>query len=304
MNKPNARFLLVVALAVATFCATAQEKAPQPLRAQPGQPGFRRALPAGVKVLRDVEYVPGGGKSRSLDLFLPESAKPLPVVVWIHGGAWRAGSKEFCPGIPLSGHGFAVVSLNYRLSDEAVFPAQLDDCRAALRFLRANAKKYNLDADHVGVWGGSAGGHLVALLGTTGGRTQSTDGLSDKVQCVVDWYGPTDLTPDGPGKGQNIAVITQLLGGPLQEKLELATQASPLKQVTKDAAPFLIVHGDADHTVNPEHSRLLLAALHKAGVEATLQILPGAGHSGPQFTSAENLKLIEDFFRKHLVSAK
>jgi len=114
---------------------------------------------------------------------------------------------------------------------------------------------------------------------------------------------PTDRTPDGPGKGQNIAVITQLLGGPLQEKLELATQASPLKQVTKDAAPFLIVHGDADHTVNPEHSRRLLAALQKAGVEATLQILPGAGHSGPQFTSAENLKLIEDFFRKHLVSA-
>lgn len=302
MNKINARLLVV--LAAAALSATAQELTRPPMLAQLGQPGFHRALPAGVKVLRDVEYVPGGGKARSLDLYLPESAWPLPVVVWIHGGAWREGSKDHCPGIPLSGHGFAVVSLNYRLSQEAPFPAQLDDCRAALRFLRANAKQYNLDAGHIGVWGGSAGGHLVALLGTTGGRTPSADGLSDKVQCVVDWYGPTDLTPDGPGKGQNIPVITQLLGGPLQEKLELATQASPLKQVTKDTAPFLIVQGDADHTVNPEHSRRLFAALQKAGVEASLQILPGAGHGGPQFTSAENLKLIEDFFRKHLVSAK
>ena len=152
MKNIKARLLLVAVFAAATLCARGQEKPKLPPHGQPGQQGFRRAqLPDGVKALRDVEYVPGGGKSRSLDLFLPESAKPLPLVVWIHGGAWRAGSKAFCPGLPLTGHGFAVASLNYRLTDEAVFPAQLDDCRAALRFLCANAKKYNLDAGHVGV---------------------------------------------------------------------------------------------------------------------------------------------------------
>ncbi len=297
MNTCSLR-LAVTLLAVAAFCAGAQEKPQSAPRDQANQKTFRRApLPEGVKVLRDVEYVPGGGTSRSLDLFLPESAQPLPLVVWIHGGAWRAGSKDFCPGLPLTGHGFAVASLNYRLSQEAVFPAQLEDCRAALRFLRDNAKKYNLDAGHVGVWGGSAGGHLVALLGTTGGG-------SNQVQCVVDWYGPTDLTPDGPAHGNKIDVITQLLGGTVQEKPALARQASPLYQVTTNAAPFLIMQGDADHTVNPEHSQRLHAALQKAGVESALKILPGAGHGGPQFTSDENRKLVEDFFRKHLVGAK
>ena len=250
-----------------------------------------------MQVQRNIEYVPGGGTSRTLDLFLPASAKPLPLVVWIHGGAWKAGSKDFCPGIFLTGHGFALASLNYRLSQEAIFPAQLDDCRAALRFLRANAQKYHLDADHIGVWGGSAGGHLVALLGTTGGD-------SHKVQCVVDWYGPTDLTPDGPAHGNKIDVITQLLGGTVQEKPALARQASPLYQVSSNSAPFLIVQGDADHTVNPEHSQRLHAALQKAGVESTLNILPGAGHGGPQFTSAENRAQLEAFFRKHLAPAK
>ena len=302
MTNRNARFVLTIL--AAALCAGAQEKSPTPPRGQPGQQGIRRAqLPEGVKALRDIEYVPGGGKSQALDIFLPQADKPLPLVIWIHGGAWKMGSKEFCPGIFLSGHGFAIASINYRLSQEAIFPAQIDDCRAAIRFLRANAKKYNLDANHIGVWGGSAGGHLVALLGTTGGRALSADGISDKIQCVVDWYGPTDLTPDGPGHGNKIDVITQLLGGTVQEQPELAVQASPLKQVTKDAAPFLIMQGDADHTVNPEHSQRLHAALQKVGVESTLQILPGAGHGGPQFTSAENRKLIADFFRKHLMPA-
>ena len=289
---------LTLAALAAALCASAQEKPQTPPRGQPGQQNKgRAAMPEGVQIQRNIEYVPGGGTSRSLDLFLPDSAKPLPLVVWIHGGAWKAGSKDFCPGIFLTGRGFALASLNYRLSQEAIFPAQLDDCRAALRFLRANAKKYNLDADHIGVWGGSAGGHLVALLGTTGD-------ISNKVQCVVDWYGPTDLTPDGPAHGHKIDVITQLLGGTVQEKPALARQASPLYQISSNSAPFLIVQGDADHTVNPEHSQRLHAALQKAGVESTLKILPGAGHGGPQFTSEENRAQLEAFFRKHLAPAK
>jgi len=231
--------------------------------------------------------------SCACDLFLPDSAKPLPFVIWIHRGAWCAGSKDLCPGIFLTGHGFAVASINYRLSQEAVFPAQLDDCRSANRFLRANAKKYNLDVDHNGVGGGCAGGHRVAL-----------GGASNKIQCGVDWYGPINLTPDGLGRGNKIDVIVQLLGGTVQEKPELATQANPIKQVKKNAAPFLIMQGDAEHTINPEHSRLLHAALQKAGVETTLKILPGTGHGGPQFNSEESHKLIEPLFSRYFCSVK
>src|SRR5262249_24089734 len=140
-----------------------------------------------------------GHERQKLDLYLPDKADgPLPVVVWVHGGAWRQGSKNGCPGVYLAARGFAVASVGCRLSHDAVFPAQIEDCKAAVRWLRANAKKYTLDPDHVGAWGASAGGHLVALLGTTGGMKdlEGKDGdldQSSKVQCVVDWFGPTDL---------------------------------------------------------------------------------------------------------------
>ncbi len=156
-------------------------------------------LPAGVKVLRDLQYVEGGHERNRLDLYLPEKAEGrLPLVVWIHGGAWWAGSKDGCPAVPLTAKGYAVASINYRLSQHAVFPAQIEDCKAAIRWLRANAAKYHLDADHIGVWGASAGGHLVAMLGTTGnvkeleGKGGNLD-QSSRVQCVVDWFGPSDL---------------------------------------------------------------------------------------------------------------
>ncbi len=156
-------------------------------------------LPDGVKAMRNLEYVPGGHERQKLDLYLPEKADgPLPVIVWVHGGGWQKGSKDNSPGIFLAAKGFAVASVGYRLSQHALFPAQIEDCKAAIRWLRANAKKYNFDPDHVGAWGGSAGGHLVALLGTTGGmkELEGKDGnldQSSKVQCVLDWYGPTDF---------------------------------------------------------------------------------------------------------------
>lgn len=126
-------------------------------------------LPAGVKLLRDLHYVEGGHERNRLDLYLPEKVESrLPMVVWIHGGAWLGGSKEGCPAVFLVAKGCAVASINYSLSQHAVFPAQIEDCKAAIRWLRANAAKYHLDSDHIGVWGASAGGHLVAMLGTTG----------------------------------------------------------------------------------------------------------------------------------------
>ncbi len=270
-------------------------------------------VPEGTRAEFDVEYGPHGVGNR-LDLYLPPKADaPLPLVIWIHGGGWEAGNKDNPPGLDLLKKGYAVASLNYRLSQEAKFPAQIEDCKAAIRFLRANAKKYNLDPDHFGVWGASAGGHLVALLGTTGAvKELEGDGPnkneSSAVQAVVDWFGPTDMlqmkaqadvkqafdadSADSP--------VGRLFGGPVQEHKELAEQANPLHFITKDAAPFLIFHGDKDNLVPLGQSKILDEALKAAKVESTLIVIEGAGHGGPGFGSPENLQKIQDFFDKHL----
>ena len=266
----------------------------------------RPKLPAGVKVLRDLQYVEGGHERNRLDLYLPATAEGrLPLVVWIHGGAWWAGSKEGCPAVFLAAKGYAVASINYRLSQHAIFPAQIEDCKAAIRWLRANAAKYRLDPAHIGVWGESAGGHLVAMLGTTGTvkELEGTGGnldQSSRVQCVVDWFGPSDLVTvvqhdDKPG-----GPVAQLIGGTVEQNKEKARKASPLTYVSNDSAPFLIMHGDQDNLVPLNQSEVLAKALKKAGVEAKLVVVKGNGHGGPGFGTPENRKLIEDFFAKHL----
>jgi acetyl esterase/lipase len=264
-------------------------------------------LPEGVKVLRDLEYVKDGHERQKLDLYLPKKAdKPLPVVVWIHGGAWRGGNKNYCPGLFLTAKGFAVASINYRLSQHAVFPAQIHDCKAAIRWLRGNAKKYHLDADHIGVWGASAGGHLVALLGTTGNvkDLEGKDGnleQSSKVQCVVDWFGPTDFRAL-PEKVSNDpkSVVAALLGGPPAKEKKKAALASPVTHVHKGCPPFLIMHGDKDRTVSVSQSKALAEALKKVGVKVSLVVLEDSGHGGPAFVNEESRKRIEEFFNAHL----
>ena len=165
---------------------------------RPGSP----PLPPGIAARRDVAYVPGGGPRQTLDVFFPEKTdKPLPLIVWIHGGAWRAGSKDRAPAMPLLADGFAVASVTYRFSQDAPFPAQIEDCKAAIRWLRAHAKELNFDPALVGVWGSSAGGHLVAMLGTAGDvkawdKGENLD-QSSRVQAVCDWFGPADLLTMG-----------------------------------------------------------------------------------------------------------
>jgi acetyl esterase/lipase len=267
-------------------------------------------LPKGVKAFRDLAYVNGGHERNRLDLYLPEKAEGrLPVVVWIHGGAWYAGSKEWCRALPFVARGYAVASINYRLSQHAIFPAQIEDCKAAIRWLRANAAKYHLDPAHIGVWGESAGGHLVALLGTAGGvkefegRGGNLD-QSSRVQCVVDWFGPTELTLMGIEGDPPHSPVALLIGGPAQENKEKARKASPLTYVDKNSAPFLIMHGDNDNIVPLRQSELLAKALKKAGVEVKLEVIKGNGHGGPGFNSLESRQLIEKFFAKHLGRAK
>jgi acetyl esterase/lipase len=272
--------------------------------------GKTSKLPPGVKALRGLEYIKDGHERHQLDLYLPEKAEgPLPVLVWVHGGGWRAGSKENCPAIPFAARGYAVASINYRLSQHALFPAQIEDCKAAIRWLRAHAKRYNLDSKHFGAWGSSAGGHLVALLGTSGG-VKELEGKggnldqSSRVQAVVDWFGPTDFTRMGGAHNRPKSPESLLLGGPVQENKAKAAKANPITYVGKDSAPFLIMHGDRDTVVPLNQSELLAEALKKAGVEVTLRVIKGASHGGPGFFSPENRRLIEEFLDRHLKSSK
>ncbi|NQT89359.1 alpha/beta hydrolase [bacterium] len=273
------------------------------------------ALPQGVKALRNVEYAKVGDKSLRLDIYTPPEPKgALPLVVWVHGGAWRAGSKNNCPAISLVGRGYAVASISYRFSQEAIFPAQIEDCKAAIRFLRANAKRHSIDADHIGVWGGSAGGHLVALLGASGdakdieGQVGGNLEFSSRVQAVVDYFGPSDFTKfegqptwvkvDAPN-----SPLCQLVGGLLAEKKDLVARANPITYVTRDDPPFLVVHGDRDKTVPFNQSELLVAALKKAGVEVEFEVVKGAGHGFGPAQSKRLLPIVTAFFDKHLKGA-
>src|SRR5262245_18845425 len=216
---------------------------PSLTEAQPPRP----RLPEGAKIHADLEYVPGGHERQRLDLYLPAKADaPAPVIVWVHGGAWMAGGKDGgVPALPFLDKGYAVASVNYRLSQHAVFPAQIEDCKAAVRWLRANAKAYNLDPRRIGVWGASAGGHLVALLGTSGGvRDLEGQGgnadQSSRVQAVVDFFGPTDfLQMDAHAvAGARLkhdpaeSPESRLIGGPVRENAEQTGRANPANYAT------------------------------------------------------------------------
>lgn len=277
------------------------------LVAQPPIGDSSRRIPEGTKTFRDVKYGPHEERNL-LDVYVPADTKgPLPLVIWIHGGGWRNGAKGAGgPAIGLLKQGFAVAAINYRLSGNAPFPAQIEDCKAAIRYLRANAHKYGFDPEQFGVWGSSAGGHLVALLGTSGdvktleGDVGDHDDVSSRVQAVCDWYGPTDLLQMGGSHNNADSPESLLIGGPIQTNKEKVARANPITYVSADDPPFLIMHGTSDTVVRYNQSELLKTALKKAGVECQLVPLDGAGHGGPEFQTPDVQKQVAEFFAKHL----
>jgi acetyl esterase/lipase len=271
----------------------------------------RRApqIPPNVRFLQDLEYIAGGHERNKLDVYLPkqpETSDPLPLIVWVHGGAWRAGSKQRCRALRFLDKGYAAASINYRLSQHAIFPAQIEDCKAAIRWLRASAKKYNLDPNRIGVWGSSAGGHLVALLGTTGDVEEFDKGpnlhVSSRVQAVCDFFGPTDFVEMGrfPSNMNHHAPNSpesQLIGGPVLQNRKACKRVNPITYITKDDPPFLVMHGDKDMTVPLNQSQLLYEALKKAGIKVKFHTVKGGGHG---FSGPEIDKLVDDFFDANL----
>jgi acetyl esterase/lipase len=268
----------------------------------------------------DEAYASGSAAQR-LDLYLPPMGEgPFPLLVWIHGGGWQGGDKRFSANsfqLQALGEGFALASLNYRLSGEATFPAQIHDVKTALRWLRDNRREYRLDTDRVGVWGSSAGGHLVALLGTSGGvaslegASLGSEGASSRVQAVVDWYGPADLAqmlrdledqgcPTGAAVGGE-STLGRFLGASPQERPDLAAEASPITYVTPDDPPFLIQHGNRDCTVPLAQGQRLHDRLEEVkGPGWTEWDVFDAGHGGSPFRAPENLQEIFEFFRQHV----
>lgn len=261
-----------------------------------------RILDSGVRLLSGVEYatVPGF-RPLLLDLYLPVLDGPRPAVVFIHGGGWGLGSRASVgptldtlrPGLfeRLADAGLAVATVDYRLTGEAIFPAQLHDVKAAVRWLRREAARLAIDADRIVAWGASAGGHLAALLGLTSGVLElegevGVTQASAAVCAVVDWYGPTDLLalveqgdPDGPMEHDSEASPEgSLIGGAVSQNPARARAASPITYVHADAPPFQIKHGGADRAVPFVQSCALAQALTDVGVRVDLQIVDGSDH--------------------------
>lgn len=276
-------------------------------------------VPDSIEAHWDVPYAETDHPRQRLDLLLPKARsadKPLPVIVAVHGGAWMGGDKRSGIGflVPLVASGkYAGASIGYRLSQDAIWPAQIHDCKAALRWLRGNARRYDLDPDRIGVIGFSAGGHLVAMLGTAGDVRELEGDLgkftdqSSRVACVVDFFGPTNFLTIGDYPSQikhyaDDAPEALLLGSAIKADEAKARQASPITFVTPDDAPFLIVHGTEDPLVPLPQSEEFRDALRKAGVPVALITVQDGSHGG--FRNPVIERQVRDFFAAHLLGEK
>ncbi len=257
-----------------------------------------------VERFKEIPYVESATNRQVLDLYLPGTCKnPPPLVVWIHGGGYSKGDKSVLVPAFLVKYGYALACIDYRYSTDAPFPAQLFDCKAAIRFLRANANKYGFDGSRIAVFGASSGGNLAALVGTATGMSSMEGGstsfpnISTEVQAVIDWSGITDIPSYYVEDPIRHGMIEQLLNGTPTQKAELARMASPVNFACKGQPPFLIMHGDADDVVPASQSEELYQALKTAGVEVDLHIIAGGNHF---LANPDNAKIVIDFLDKHL----
>ena len=297
-----ASVLLSLGLLTATFASAQNDR------------GARlQKITAKNHIHRNLDYVGDGNQRQFLDLYVPKqpASDAIPLVVWIHGGAWAKGSKE----APLrmmpfaERNDYAVASINYRLTNEASWPAQLHDCKAAIRYLRAKAGEHGIDPKRIGIAGSSAGGHLVSALGTMGADMESDGDLgphtevSTEVTCVVDYFGPVAfVNPDGktaPQLNNPGNVVYKLIGGAPSEHPEKARHASPIYHITKDDPPFLLIHGTKDALVRFDVSVKFEQELERVhGSDVPFLRVNGGGH-GRGFGPAVEQTLVR-FMDHHL----
>lgn len=264
-----------------------------------------------AKTIRDVPFATVGETVLKLDLYLPEGAKTEGLIIWVHGGAWRGGSRSGVDLKGLVGRGWAVASVDYRLSTVARFPAQIHDIKAAVRFLRAHAADYGLPASRFVIAGSSAGGHLAALVGVTNGHGElegkegDSPSTSSNIQAIVDLYGASNLTTilkqsTPHGVAMRVPALELLLGGNPDAVPELARLASPVFHVDRTDPPLLLLHGDQDPQMPINQAHEIEGAYEKLGLPVVFKVMHGSGHGGPAFTDDAALALIDGFLRTHL----
>jgi acetyl esterase/lipase len=262
-----------------------------------------------VKTLRDIEYARVGDTSLKLDLYVPASTKLPPLVVWVHGGAWRSGSKNNPSVLPLTERGYALASVDYRLSTVAQFPAQIHDIKAAIRYLRATAKEHGIAAERIAISGGSAGGHLAALVGVTNGVKELEGAVgahldqSSDVHAIVVFYGASNLTTiltqsTPHGLNMRVPALELLLGGQPDSRTELARLASPVFHVDSHDPPLLWFHGDQDPQMPINQAHEMMGAYKKQGLSATFEPVYGGAHGGKLFFTPEQIAQVADFLKQ------
>ena len=264
-----------------------------------------------LSAYRDLTFAEVNSRKLKLDLYLPKIEEPPPLVVWIHGGGWRGGSKDKPPFREITKHGYALASISYRFTDEAIFPAQIHDCKAAIRWLRSHAGQFGYNADWIAVAGSSAGGHLALLLGVSGevdeleGKVGSHLDQSSAVQAVIDFFGPSDFVLRGQTqperayteKSGSFALLGGVRAGTVTTEMEQL--ASPAHYVSAEDPPLLIFHGRADKVVLLDQSQRMAERYSSSGLQARLIILEDAGHGGKQFFSDQYFEAAREFLDQH-----
>jgi acetyl esterase/lipase len=284
---------------------------------------------AALNTVRNVEFARAGEQSLNLDLYLPgttgsgnaggfssneaASGKLHPLIVWIHGDHWADGTRETSPAEREAARGYVVASIDYRLSSAAVYPAQINDVKAAVRWLRANAARYEIDPNRIAVWGYGSGGHLAALLGTSGNGalddpSLGNGGYASNVQAVVEWAAPLDLSKLDADAASCSALHhaaadsfeSRLLGCTLPSCGEQASLANPATFVTRDDPPFLLMHGNNDCEVGVQQALRFADQLRAAGVDVTLKTYDGVGHTDAFWQSEAALATVDSFLDSKL----
>lgn len=294
--------LVIASLTLPAFSALAQPNFP---------PTDVSNRPSIVKTA-DIPYATVDGTTLTLDLYMPAGVDDPPLVVYLHLGGWRFGSKLNIGPIDLVDHGFALASIGFRLTPVAPLPAQVHDIKGAIRFLRAHAADYGYDATRVGIAGVSSGGHLAALVGLTNGSAPHEGEIggnldvSSDVHAIVSYSGASNLTTilaQSTPRGLEVRVpaLELLLGGSVEERLDLARFGSPVFQVDADDPPVMLLHGDQDPQMPINQAHELHGVAKRYGLDVHFEVLHGVGHGGPEFNDAEHIQLVADFLRRALV---
>lgn len=277
-----------------------------PAVAQPVFPATDVSDRPGITKTAAITYATVDGEALALDLYMPAGVDAPPLVVYVHGGAWRFGSRDSVSPIDLVDHGYAIASVSFRLTPVAPLPAQVHDIKGAIRFLRANADEYGFDPDRIAITGVSSGGHLAALVGLTNGSAPhegdigGNTGVSSDIQVIVSYFGASNLTSilaQSTPRGIDVRepALELLLGGSVEDKLDLARFGSPVFQVDRNDPPLLLLHGDQDPQMPINQAHELDGVAEEFGLKVHFEVVHGAGHGGAAFFDAERTTIVADF---------